>query len=322
MQAKFASGFNHVIDQYYRPFLDKCLQFRYITLSAALGLLIVVGGYGLSDHMGLILMPEVAADEIEAGIRLPVGTTTGQAAAVGEDVTGATRRMFEGHNLYEVAEGIKNNIRGSNFIEVEIVLLPPDQRDMSAREVIALWRDNIGDIRGVDQITFEAERGPGGARQDISVDLSHTNIEVLERASEDFVSHMNSFENTRDVSDNYNKGKTQFDFKLLPHGWDLGLTSNEVGQQVRNAFFGALAMRQLRGTDAVQFRVRLTVEVRTNRRHPETFLMRPSEGVEVPRMDLVVDVEKEAFSSITRRDGTRVVSVGMDVEPSGAVSRV
>lgn len=322
MQAKFASGFNHVIDQYYRPFLDKCLQYRYITLSAAVGLLIVVGGYGLSDHMGLILMPEVAADEIEAGIRLPVGTTTDQAAAVAEDVTAATRRMFEEHNLYEVAEGIKTNVRGSNFIDVEIVLLPPDQRDMSAREVIALWRDNIGDIRGVDQITFEAERGPGGARQDISVDLSHTNIEVLERASEDFVSHMNSFENTRDVSDNYNKGKTQFDFKLLPHGWDLGLTSNEVGQQVRNAFFGALAMRQLRGTDEVEIRVKLPLEERKNIRNLENFLIRTEEGVEVPLMDVVEVVEKEAFTSINRRDGRRVVNVGMDVEPSNAVSRV
>ena len=322
MQAKFARGFNHVIDQYYRPFLDKCLQYRYITLSAAVGLLIVVGGYGLSDHMGLILMPEVAADEIEAGIRLPVGTTTDQAAAVAEEVTAATRRMFEEHNLYEVAEGIKTNVRGSNFIDVEIVLLPPDQRDMSAREVIALWRDNIGDIRGVDQITFEAERGPGGARQDISVDLSHTNIEVLERASEDFVSHMNSFENTRDVSDNYNKGKTQFDFKLLPHGWDLGLTSNEVGQQVRNAFFGALAMRQLRGTDEVEIRVKLPLEERKNIRNLENFLIRTEEGVEVPLMDVVEVVEKEAFTSINRRDGRRVVNVGMDVEPSNAVSRV
>src|SRR5690606_4306950 len=322
MQAKFASGFNHVIDQYYRPFLDKCLQYRYITLSAAVGLLIVVGGYGLSDHMGLILMPEVAADDLEAGIRLPVGTTTDQAAAVAEDVTAATRRMFEEHNLYEVAEGIKTNVRGSNFIDVEIVLLPPDQRDMSAREVIALWRDNIGDIRGVDQITFEAERGPGGARQDISVDLSHTNIEVLERASEDFVSHMNSFENTRDVSDNYNKGKTQFDFKLLPHGWDLGLTSNEVGQQVRNAFFGALAMRQLRGTDEVEIRVKLPLEERKNIRNLENFLIRTEEGVEVPLMDVVEVVEKEAFTSINRRDGRRVVNVGMDVGPSNAVSRV
>jgi len=51
---------------------------------------------------------------------------------------------------------MKTNVRGQNFIDVEIVMLPPDQRDITAAEVIALWRDNIGDIEGVDQITFEA----------------------------------------------------------------------------------------------------------------------------------------------------------------------
>ena len=42
--------------------------------------------------MGLILMPEVSANEIEAGVRLPVGTTPDQAAAVAEAVTAATAR--------------------------------------------------------------------------------------------------------------------------------------------------------------------------------------------------------------------------------------
>ena len=321
-QAKFAKGFDWFIESYYHPFLDKCLEFKYITLSIALGLLVVVGGYGLSDHMGIILMPEVAADEIEAGIRLPVGTTPDQAAAVAEEVTTATRKMFEEHNLYEVAEGIKTNVRGQNFIDVEIVMLPPDQRDISAREIIALWRDNIGDIRGVDQITFEAERGPGGARQAISVDLSHTDIAVLEKASKAFVDKMNTFENTRDVSDNYNKGKVQYDFKLLPQGRNLGLTSSEVGRQVRNAFFGALAMRQLRGNNEVEVRVKLPLEERKDIRNLEDFIIRTASGVEVPLMDVVEVVQKEAFTSINRRDGHRVVNVGMDVEPSNAVSRV
>ena len=147
----------------YRPFLDLCLKYRYITLSAAVTLLLIVGGYGYSGHMGMIMMPEVAADEIEAGVRLPVGTTPDQAAKVAHAISESTQRMFEEHNLYEVAEGIKTNVRGQNFIDVEIVMLPPDQRDITAAEVIALWRDNIGDIEGVDQITFEAERGPGGA---------------------------------------------------------------------------------------------------------------------------------------------------------------
>lgn len=321
-QGSFAKSFDGFIENRYRPILDKCLQYRYITLSAAVTLLLIVGGYGYSGHMGMIMMPEVAADEIECGVRLPVGTTPDQAAKVAYEISNATQRMFEEHNLYEVAEGIKTNVRGQNFIDVEIVMLPPDQRDITAGEMIALWRDNIGDIQGVDQITFEAERGPGGARQAISVDLSHSDIDVLERASSAFVDRMKSFSNTRDVTDNYNKGKLQYDFKLLPQGRNLGLTSDEIGRQVRDGFFGALAMRQLRGMNEIEVRVKLPLEERKDIKNLEDFLIRTSDGIEVPLMDVVEVEQREAFTSINRRDGRRVVNVGMDVEPANSVSRV
>lgn len=321
-QRSFANGFDRFIENRYRPFLDVCLQYRYITLSIAVTLLLIVGGYGYSGHMGMIMMPEVAADEIEAGVRLPVGTTPDQAAKVARAISESTQRMFEEHNLYEVAEGIKTNVRGQNFIDVEIVMLPPDQRDITAAEIIALWRDNIGDIEGVDQITFEAERGPGGARQDISVDLSHSDINVLERATAAFVERMEAFSNTRDVTDNYNKGKMQYDFKLLPQGRNLGLTSDEVGRQVRDGFFGALAMRQLRGMNEIEVRVKLPLEERKNIKNLEKFLIRTPAGIEVPLMEVVEVEQKEAFSSINRRDGRRVVNVGMDVEPANTVNRV
>ena len=321
-QQKFARGFQKIVERYYQPFLDKCLKSRYITLTAAIALLILVGGYGLSDHMGMVMMPEVAANEIEAGVRLPVGTTPDQAAVVAEEITAATQRMFDEHNLYEVAEGIKTNVRGQNFIDVEIVMLPPDEQDMSAREIIELWRDNIGSISGVDQISFEAERGPGGAQQGISVDLSHQDINVLEKASRSFVETMETFENTRDVSDNYNKGKLQYDFKLLPAGRNLGLTSTEVGRQVRDAFFGALAMRQLRTINEVEIRVKLPYEERKDIQNLENFLIRTQDGTEVPLLDVVEVRQKEAFTSINRRDGRRIVTVGMDTEPANTVNQV
>lgn len=321
-QQAFAKRFNYFVNKYYRGFLALCLRHRYITLCSAVALLLIVGGFGYSDHMGIILMPEVSADEIEAGVTLPVGTTPDQAAKVAHDITESTHRMFEEHNLFEVAEGIKTNVRGQNFIDVEIVMKPPDERDMTAQDVIELWRNEIGDIEGVDQITFEAERGPGGWQQDISVDLSHSDIEVLQQASQAFLKRVQSFEAARDVSDNYNKGKAQFDFRLLPEGRNLGLTSSGVGQQVRDAFYGALAMRQLRGTNEIEVRVKLPLEERKDIYHLEDFVIRTPEGMEVPLLDVVSVEEGEAFTEINRRDGRRVVSVGLDVEPANAVSRV
>lgn len=321
-QQAFADRFNRFVDTRFRGFLDLCLSHRYITLSTAITLLVIVGGYGYSDHMGMIMMPEVSADEIEAGVSLPVGTTPAQAAVVANEISNSTQRMFDEHDLYRVADGIKTNVRGQSFIDVEIVMKPPDQRDMSAREVIELWRNEIGDIEGVDQITFEAERGPGGYRQDISVDLSHSSIEVLEKASQAFLERVEAFESTRDVNDNYNRGKKQFDFKLLPEGRKLGLTPSMVGEQLRDAFYGALAMRQLRGTNEIEVRVKLPYEQRKDIYHLEDLVIQTPEGVDVPLMDVVKVEQGEAFTSINRRDGRRVVSVGMDAEPANAVTRV
>ena len=321
-QQAFARRFNHFVDTYYRAFLDRCLKYRYVTLTAAGTFLLVVAGYAYSDHMGMITMPEVAADEIEAAASLPVGTTPDQAGRVATDVTDASMRMFEENNLDRVATGIKTDVRGQDFIDVEIVMRPPAERDMSAQEVIELWRDNIGDIEGLDQITFEAERGPTGYRQDISVDLSHSDIDVLEAASQEFFTTMESFEATRDVNDNYNRGKEQFDFKLRPEVRALGLTSDEVGRQVRNAFYGALAKRQLRGTNEIEVRAKLPHAQRKDLYNLENFVVQTPEGMEVPLMDVVTVEKGEAFTSINRRDGRRVVTVSMDAEPSNAVGRL
>ncbi|QDV68631.1 putative efflux pump membrane transporter TtgB [Rosistilla carotiformis] len=321
-QQAFGRNFNRVVEILYGPVLRLCLRFRYVTACIAVALFVLVGGYATSAHMGMILMPEVSADEIEAGVRMPVGTTQDQSAEIARVVTEASLRMFEEHNLYEVAEGIKTNVRGQDFIDVEIVMLPPDQRDMTANEVIELWRDSIGDLPGVDQVTFEAERGPGGHRRDISIALSHTDIEVLEKASEAFVSRVEQYSYVRDVNHNYNRGKAQYDFHLRPEGRALGLTDESLGEQLRGAFFGSLALRLLRGTNEVEVRVKLPEEQREDLHHLEDLVIRTPSGAEVPLLD-VAELKKDvSFSRINRRDGRRAISVSMDVEPKRAITQV
>lgn len=321
-QNRFSLAFGRLVERTYGPLLRLALRNRYITMTAAIATLVVVGSYATSAHMGMILMPEVSADEIEAGVRLPVGTTPDQAAAVAERLTTESMRMFEEHDLFAVAEGIKTNVRGGSFIDVEIVMRPPDERDMTAGEVIALWRDSIGDLPGVDQISFEAERGPGGHRADISVDLSHADITVLEQATIALVERAEGFTQTRDVNDDYDKGKQQLDFELLPEGRALGLTPADVGAQLRGAFFGSLALRLMRGTNEVEVRVKLPESEREELFSLEDYVLRTPSGTEVPLLEVVRLDPGVAFSSINRRDGRRIVSVSMDVEPKRATSQV
>lgn len=322
IQIKFAEHFDAFVQGPYNTFLDLCLRARYITLTIALAVLFVIGAYTNSAHMGVINMPEVAADEIEAGVNMPVGTTPAQAGNMAMKLTEATVRMYEENNLDKVAEGIKTNVRGQDFIDVEIVLRPPAERDMTAREIIALWRDEIGDIQGVDQITFEAERGPGGWRPDISVDLSHTDIDTLEKASQKLLEELEKFTNTADVNDNFDKGKKRIDFRLLPEGRALGLTPEYVGDQLRGAFFGSLAIRQLRGNNETEVRVKLPESEREDLSYLEDLVIKTPDGIEVPLFDVTELEYTEAFSSISRRNGKRVVTVSTDVEPKRDIVQV
>ena len=323
VQQRFSAAFNRFVRTHYARVLDQALEHRYVTLTAAVALFAIAGSYATSAHMGIILMPEVSADEIEAGVRLPVGTTPDQAATIAGEVTRATMRMIEKHGLETTSEGVKTNVRGgARFVDVEIVMRPPDERELDTAEVIDLWRREIGDLPGVTQITFEAEAGPGGHRPDISIDISHTDVEVLEKATAALVARARAFENTRDVNDNYNKGKDQFDIRLLPEGRALDLTPEDVGRQLRGAFHGDLALRLLRGTDEVEVRVKLPEAERQDIHALEDLVIRTTAGTEVPLLDVVEIDRGEAFSSINRRDGRRVVSVSMDVEPKRAVGQV
>ena len=321
-QPWFGRKFGQLVELLYTPLLKFCLQFRYITATLALALLLILGGYALSSHMGMVLMPEVSANEIEAGVRMPTGTTPDQAAAIANAVTTASLEMFDKHDLYRCAEGIKTNVRGEGFIDVEIVLKPPNERDITSKEVIELWREEIGDLPGVSQISFRAERGPGGHRRDISVDLSHSDIDVLEKATSAFVERVNAFANTRDVNDNYDRGKTQFDFKLLPKGRALGLTDDNLGDQLRGAFFGSIALRLLRGMNEIEVRVKLPEEQRKSLHHLEDLVIQTPNGSEIPLTEVAEIEESQAFNRINRHNGRRVINVSMDAEPAGAVNQV
>ena len=321
-QQSFTQWFSRTVDRLYAPLLRRALRQRYLTAAAALALFAIVVSYSTSAHMGMILMPQVSANEIEAGVRLPVGATPDQAAAVAEAVTTATVRLFDEKNFDEVAEGVMTNVRGGSFIDVELVMLPPDERTLSAAEVIQIWRDSIGDIPGVHQITFEAERGPGGHRRDISVDLSHSDIDTLEQAARTFAEEMEQFAYTRDVNDSFSRGKLQFDFELLPEGRALGLTPADIGGQLRGAFFGSLALRLLRGTNEIEVRVKLPEEERKDIHNLEDLVIRTPDGAEVPLLEVAELRPSQAFSRIERRDGRRVVTVSMDVEPDRAMGQV
>jgi len=320
-QQKVGRLLSRFINNAYHPFLGRCIRARYLTLSIGALILMVVLAYALSGRMGIVLMSKVESDQANVTATLPYGSPLSKAIAVRDRLVAAANEVKNEHGGAKLAEGVYARIDAS-IVQVSIYLTDPDVRPISTGEVTNLWREKVGQIPGVESLRFESDRGGPGGGASITVELSHRDVGVLERASADLAGRLEQFARTKDVATGYSAGKQQLNFRLKPEGLSLGLTSTEAARQVRNAFYGTVALRQQRGANEVTVRVRLPEAERRSEYDVEQLLIRTPAGRDVPLYQIAEVSRGRAYTSVSRRDGRRTVSVGANVVPDRETNRV
>ncbi|NJM33140.1 MAG: efflux RND transporter permease subunit, partial [Limnobacter sp.] len=144
----------------------------------------------------------------------------------------------------------------------------------------------------------------------------------MRRASAALANSLAEYPLLSEIDDGFQEGKNQFNFALKEEARRLGLNSNDIGRQVRSAFFGAEALRQQRGRNEVKVVVLRPEQERTSQTDVRDLLIRTAEGALVPLHTLVEFSPSRAWSSITRRDGRRTVTITANVNPRKEAQRV
>jgi len=320
-QQSFSAAFLRFVERYYGALIAWCVRFRYLTLAMGTAILTIVAGYVLSGRIGLILMPRVEADFSYASAVLPVGCPMSQAIAVRERLEEAARGVAAENGGADLFEGFFAVIR-ENRIEAYAYLTDADRRPISTARFTDLWRQRVGEIPGLESLQFASDRIGPAAGASLTVELSHRDIAVLDQASRALAARLAEFPNVRDIDDGYTPGKAQLSFTLKPEGHSLGLTVREVARQVRNAFYGAEAIRQQRGRNEIKVKVRLPEARRTSEADIENLLVRTPSGRDVPLRQVAAVHRGRAYTDITRRNGRRTVTVTANVVPIGENSKV
>lgn len=324
-QQRFSAGFSNFVERRYRPLLTLAVRHRYMTLAAAIGLLAVVLTIPVSGRMGFILMPKVESDRAYAGVTLPVGSPESRLIAARDRLVAAANDVIAENGGRKLSTGVQALIEENN-ISVQAYLRPAGERPISTAEFTRLWRQKVGTIPGAESGRFQSDRGGPGGGASISIELNHNDVKMLERASGDLAARLEQFGSVKDVDDGYTPGKRQMDFRLTEEARSLGLTAGEVGNQIRHAFYGAEALRQLRGSDEVKVIARLPESERQRLYDLEQMLIRTPDGSYVPLARIARFEPSRAFTAITRRNGRRTVTVTANVDPiddtSGVLSSV
>jgi len=125
-----------------------------------------------------------------------------------------------------------------------------------------------------------------------------------------------------EIDDGFSGGKEQFDFRLLPTAYRLGLRPEVVARQIRASYYGFEINRQLRGRNEVKIMIRLPETERNNLRSLQTMMIRLPGGGEVPLTAIASVTTGRAYTEIERRDGRRVIQLTADVTPPDQTDQV
>jgi len=127
-------------------------------------------------------------------------------------------------------------------------------------------------------------------------------------------------EELKDVSDNDPPGLEEVSVKLGDRAYALGLTTSEVMNQIRSAYFGLESQRLLRGIDEIKVWVRYREHERASLGALEDMRIQLGDGRSVPLREIARISISRGVSSINHIDAQRVVKIEADVsDPNTAV---
>ena len=325
----FSGTLQWFIDKPYRQLLTVSLRWRYLTFAVGIATMALTIGYIAGGHIDFSFMPKIEGDRVVGRALLPFGTPREKTEEVQKRMIEAAKEVLDSHGGQAVYKGIYAQLGygipgggpvsqsreqpGAHLTSVQIRLVDSGSRGFSAEQFTNEWRDAIGEIAGMDSLSFKSNLG-GDAGAAIDFQLSHRDERTLHEAAEALAAELGSYAGVKDIDAGFSAGKPRLDFQLTPEGRSLGLTTIDVAQQVRAAFFGAQALRQQRGRDELRVYVRLPAHERKSLHTIEELLVRTPMGAEVPLGIAATVTSGRADTEIKRVDGRRVVNVTSDVD--------
>ncbi len=301
------------IDRRYKPMLNLAIRHRYTTLSLFLGLLILTVSLVLGGKVRYVFFPEVEQDMLAANLELYDGAPESLVASVVERMNGALGRVndqlkAEAGTDEDIIKNVFTYIRDGRFGYFFVELAGGEDREVTPQAVEQRWRSEVGEIPGARELRFMSTMHMGGGPP-IDFKLAGRDFRQLERAAADLEEHLAGFDGVFEIQVSANAGPEEVRLAIKPEAEASGLTLQELGRQVRTAFYGAEAQRIQRGDQEVRVMVRYPRSERQSLGNLEKMWIRTPDGRELPFAAVAEYALEQGYDSIQRVDGQRSIRV-------------
>jgi len=325
LRRRFDNGFEHFRQRIFRPAVHWTIHNRAATLSAAVASLILVAGLMAGGRIGFNFFPTPEPQVLYANATFVAGTPRSQVNAFLTELQKSLNKTEKqlGGNLVDVAltyhgstigargQGTKGDQLGSMLIE----LAPPDDRNVRNAQFIKTWKANTPIPAGLETFSVAARQaGPPGS--DLTVRLIGDNPDRLKDAATEMEATLKTVAGVTDVTDDLPYGREQLIYHVNAHGKALGLTTTDVGNQLRAAFDGNLVQIYQDGPDEMEVRVLLPRDEREHLSTLNAMSIRTPTGQFVPLNQVVNFTTQRGFEALRHADTELAVEVMADVDSS------
>jgi len=294
----------------YGAYLEKVLKAPGITVVIFLAFFIVVT-FGIlgGGYVRTAFNPEVEASQVNVDIQLREGTTYERSLEILAQLQRAQEALIadveakaEEGEKSDVIENWYTRSRKDSVIAI-MRLAPAETRAMTAKEVGIDLRERIGPIPEAKSVSVGYNIDSNGADMDISV--RHPDLEQLQLAVDEITEKLREYSSLYDVSNNLDSASEELRFDLKPGAEQIGITLNQVMQQIRQAYFGDEVQRLPRASQDVKVMVRYPQESRNSLESLKHFRVRTADGRQVPLTSLVDISYGPGLKEIRHWDGLR-----------------
>ncbi|TWT83844.1 Multidrug resistance protein MdtB [Planctomycetes bacterium CA13] len=340
-------GMDWVCQNLYLPTLKFGLRHPPFMLAIASGLFLVTIGMIRGGVVTSVLFPKSDNNYLHASITFPDGTPASETDYATRIMEKAIRRVSqqveaETSEVYAgtAAEG-KGPVRltyrelgkitntdspmggsrggGSNVGQIFVELFDTEIRDIHSDRLLAMWRKEAGEFAGVENVTYGTVGvGPGGKPIEFKLLAPSDDVDQLLAATESVKDRLGKFKGVFDIADDNTPGKWEFQFRVKDRALATGVTPTDLGETVRNAYFGAEVMRLQRGRHEVKLMVRHPEEERNSLVNFREIRVRTNDGNERPITELADVNLKRGFSEINRVDQMRSITISADLDETTA----
>ncbi|MCH2033611.1 MAG: efflux RND transporter permease subunit [Tenacibaculum sp.] len=310
-------------DKIYAPALKFVLEFKFFGLVIPVALLMITMGAFQGGIIKGTFFPSIASDRVSVNLTMPQGTSekiTDSIISVVEDKVWEVEKEFTkkyGVKGEPVVENVLKQIGpGSSQASLRINLLPGEERTFGSREITNEIRDRVGEVYGVESLTFGSGGNFGGSP--VSVSLLSNNIQELKAAKTELKEELKKNQELKDVTDNDPQGIKEINIKLKDNAYLLGLTLNDVMSQIRSGFFGRQAQRFQRGQDEIKVWVRYDRKERSSIKNLDDMRIATSTEARVPLSEIATYEIERGEISINHLEGQREIKVDADMKDAQA----